>query len=120
MLTMRPCVIYGPAMLDERIQDGLTFDDVLIVPGFSECLPKDTDTSARIAPTLSLGIPILSAAMDTVTEAGTAITIAQEGGLGIIHKNWSIEDQAAEIAKVKKYESGIVANPVTVRPDQTL
>ena len=108
-------------MLGDRIRDGLTFDDILIVPAASECLPRDVDTSTcLIRDQINLAIPVLSAAMDTVTEAATAMVMAQEGGIGIIHKNWTIDEHASEVAKVKKYESGIVSEPITVRPEQTL
>ncbi len=110
-------------MLGDRIKEALTFDDVLIVPAASECLPKDVDVSTKLtahSEEIKLSIPLISAAMDTVTEAATAIVMAQEGGLGIIHKNWSINEQAQEVSKVKKYESGIVKEPITVEPEQTL
>jgi IMP dehydrogenase len=107
-------------MLGDRISDGLTFDDVLIVPGRSSVLPKDVDLTTRIAPKIPLNIPIISAAMDTVTEARAAIAMAQQGGIGIVHKNWSIEDHAREIARVKKFESGVVREPITVSPGDTL
>jgi len=107
-------------MLGDRISDGLTFDDVLIVPGPSSVLPKDVDLSTRIASKIPLKIPIISAAMDTVTEARSAIAMAQQGGIGIIHKNWSIEDHAREIGRVKKFESGVVREPITVSPSDTL
>lgn len=102
------------------MQEGLTFDDVLLVPGASELLPKDVDISTRLTPEIKLNIPLISAAMDTVTEAQTAIAMAQEGGLGIVHKNWSIEQHAAEITRVKKYEGGVVKEPITVSPKQTI
>ncbi len=98
------------------IEDALTFDDVLLVPAHSAILPKDADLKTRLTRTIQLNIPIVSAAMDTVTEAKLAIALAQEGGIGIIHKNMSIEQQAEEIRKVKKYESGVVKNPITVKP----
>jgi len=107
-------------MLGDRIQEGLTFDDVLIVPGASDVLPKDADLRTTISPSISLNIPLVSAAMDTVTEADTAIAMAQEGGIGIIHKNWPAERQAAEVVRVKKFESGIVTEPITVSPNMTL
>ncbi|HPM41810.1 MAG TPA: IMP dehydrogenase, partial [bacterium] len=107
-------------MLGDRLQEGLTFDDVLLVPGASEVLPKDVDLRTRISPDIQLGIPLVSAAMDTVTEAATAIAMAQEGGLGIVHKNWPVERHVAEIVRVKKFESGIVTEPITVSPDMTL
>lgn len=99
------------------LQDALTFDDVLLVPGYSEVLPKDVSQKTQLTQQISLNIPVLSAAMDTVTEARLAIVLAQLGGLGIIHKNMPPEAQAREVAKVKKFESGIVKNPVTVSPD---
>ncbi|MFT7673556.1 MAG: IMP dehydrogenase [Gammaproteobacteria bacterium] len=101
-------------------QEALTFDDVLLVPARSEVLPNDALLSTRLSRTISLNIPLLSAAMDTVTEASLAITMAQEGGLGIVHKNLSIEEQAAEVDKVKKYESGVIKDPITVHPDSTV
>jgi len=107
-------------MLDDRIREGLTFDDVLLIPGPTDVLPRDVDISTKLTQTIRLNIPIISAAMDTVTEARTAIAMAQEGGVGIIHKNWSAQEQAAEVARVKKYESGVVSEPVTVGPSLTL
>ena len=107
-------------MLNDRMQEGLTFDDVLLVPGASEVLPKDVDISTALTTTIRLNIPLLSAAMDTVTESATAIAMAQEGGIGIVHKNWSVELQAAEVGRVKKFESGVVSEPITVSPGQTL
>ncbi|MGY0399315.1 MAG: IMP dehydrogenase [Ostreibacterium sp.] len=102
------------------IQDALTFDDVLLVPGYSEILPKDVNLQTQLTANISLNLPILSAAMDTVTEARLAIALAQLGGLGIVHKNMPPEAQAREVIKVKKFESGIVRNPVTVSPDTTI
>jgi len=102
------------------IRESLTFDDVLLVPAYSATLPKDTDTSTLLTRDIRLNMPIISAAMDTVTESLTAIAMAQEGGIGIIHKNLSIETQAAEVLKVKKYESGMVTNPITMQPDQKI
>ena len=107
-------------MLGDRIQEGLTFDDVLIMPNASDFLPKDAEISTFLTPEIKLNIPILAAAMDTVTESATAIAMAQEGGIGIIHKNWSPEEQADEVARVKKFESGVVNEPVTVSSDRTL
>lgn len=95
-------------------QEALTFDDVLLVPGFSDVLPKDVSLKTRLTRNLSLNIPLLSAAMDTVTEARLAIAMAQEGGIGIIHKSMAMTQQAAEVRKVKKHESVIVKDPVTV------
>ncbi len=99
---------------------GLTFDDVLLLPGESSVLPSDADTTSFLTQEISLRTPILSAAMDTVTEAIMAITMAQVGGLGVIHRNFSAEEQALEISRVKKFEGGMVVHPITVHPDQTL
>ncbi|MEE8556977.1 MAG: IMP dehydrogenase [Myxococcota bacterium] len=103
-----------------RFQDGLTFDDVLLVPRSSSVHPNDVDLSTRLTPSLELAIPLVSAPMDTVTEHRTAICIAQEGGIGFIHQNLSIEDQAAEVAKVKRSESGMIVDPITLQPDQPI
>lgn len=102
----------------EKIRTGLTFDDVLLQPAKSDVLPKEVDTSTFITREIKLHIPIVSSAMDTVTESRLAITMAQEGGLGIIHKNLSVDEQAAEVDKVKKSESGMIVNPITIGPDQ--
>ncbi len=108
-------------MLDPlHIPEALTFDDVLLVPALSEVLPRQVDVSTRLTRTLRLRIPLLSAAMDTVTEARTAIGMAQEGGIGILHKNMPIEAQALEVVKVKKFESGMVVDPVTIEPEAPL
>ncbi|TDW53697.1 IMP dehydrogenase [Oceanimonas baumannii] len=101
-------------------QDALTFDDVLLVPAHSTVLPNTADLRTRLTREINLNIPIVSAAMDTVTEADLAIALAQEGGIGFIHKNMSIEAQAAQVRKVKKFESGMVSDPVTVSPDMTI
>lgn len=101
----------------EKIREGLTFDDVLLVPAESHVLPKDVDTSTKLSRNLRLKIPFVSAAMDTVTESRTAIAMAQQGGIGIIHRNLSIEAQALEVTKVKKFESGMVVDPITIDPD---
>ncbi|MGO1616981.1 MAG: IMP dehydrogenase [Oceanisphaera sp.] len=101
-------------------QDGLTFDDVLLVPAHSTVLPNTADLRTRLTKEITLNIPIVSAAMDTITEADLAIALAQEGGIGFIHKNMSIEAQAAQVRKVKKFESGVVSDPVTVRPEMTI
>jgi IMP dehydrogenase len=106
--------------LDTRIAEALAFDDVLVVPGYSQVLPNATETRTRLTRTISLNIPLLSAAMDTVTEGPMAIAMAQQGGIGVIHKNLTIEEQVAQVRAVKKFESGMVANPITIRPDQTL
>jgi len=102
------------------IREALTFDDVLLEPGFSEVLPGEVDVSSRLTRDIELRTPIVSAAMDTVTEATTAIAMARFGGIGILHKNLTPEQQAREVRKVKKAQSGMVADPVTVRPDQSL
>ena len=107
-------------MLEDRLRECLTFDDVLLAPAYSEVLPKDVDTRTRLTRQIELNIPLCSAAMDSVTEARTAITIAREGGIGILHKNLPPEVQALEVQKVKRAESGMVAAPVTVRPSQSL
>ena len=99
------------------IQDALTFDDVLLVPAHSVVLPRDADISTQLTRDIRLNIPLLSAAMDTVTDGRLAIAMAQEGGMGIIHKNMSVEQQANEVRKVKKYESGVIKDPITVSPD---
>ena len=95
----------------------LTFDDVLLVPAFSQVLPRDTSLTTRLSRRITLNLPLVSAAMDTVTEARLAIAIAQEGGIGIIHKNLTAEQQAREVARVKRYESGVLRDPITVGPD---
>lgn len=108
-------------MLDpDKIQEALTFDDVLLVPAESHVLPRDVDTSTQLTRNIRLSIPLLSAAMDTVTESRTAIAIAQQGGIGILHKNLGIEAQALEVTKVKKFESGMVVDPVTIEPEAPL
>jgi len=104
-------------MLDERIPEALTFDDVLLVPQRSEVLPSEVDVSTRLTRSIVLKVPVVSAAMDTVTEAPLAIAMAQEGGIGIIHKNMSVTAQASEVDKVKRSESGMIVDPVTVAPD---
>ena len=102
------------------LEEALTFDDVLLVPAYSEILPREVDLSTRVTRHIRLNMPLLSAAMDTVTEARLAITIAQEGGIGIIHKNMTIEAQAREVGRVKKFESGVINDPITVSPDMTI
>jgi len=103
-----------------KIRDALTFDDVLLAPAASSVLPTQVDTRTRLTNSIELGIPLLSSAMDTVTESKMAIAMAQAGGIGVIHKNLDIAAQADEVRKVKKFESGMVVNPVTIRPEQTL
>ena len=97
-------------------KEGLTFDDVLLLPAASDVLPSQVDSSTRITNRIQLNIPIVSAGMDTVTEARMAIAIAREGGIGVIHKNLSIEDQAGEVDKVKRSESGIIVDPIFLSP----
>ena len=117
----QPKIVEVPALetvIDEKlVGSGLTFDDVLLIPAESSVLPKDADTRTRLTRTIWLNIPIVSAAMDTVTEARMAIALAREGGIGIIHRNLSIEEQVAEVDKVKRSESGMIVEPVTLRPD---
>jgi IMP dehydrogenase len=102
------------------LEEALTFDDVLLVPARSEVLPREVDLSTQLTRGIRVGLPVLSAAMDTVTEARLAITMAQEGGIGIIHKNMPIESQAREVARVKKFESGVITDPITVPPETTI
>src|SRR6476469_475798 len=104
--------------LDRKFgKEGLTFDDVLLVPAESRVLPNDVSPVTRLTPRVSLNLPLISAAMDTVTEARLAIALARAGGLGIVHRNLSISDQVAEVDKVKRSESGMIVEPVTLRPD---
>ncbi len=107
-------------MSHEKLQEGLTFDDVLLVPAHSLILPRDANLATKLSRNISLNIPLLSAAMDSVTEARTAICMAREGGIGIIHKNLSIGEQACEVDKVKKSESGMIVDPITMRPNQKI
>lgn len=108
-------------MLEQEVLPvGLTFDDVLLIPAESSVLPRDIDVSTRLTQRIKLNIPLVSAAMDTVTESRTAIAMAQEGGLGIIHRNLSVWAQAAEVEKVKKFESGMITDPITVAPEQKI
>ncbi len=107
-------------MLPVEIPEGLTFDDILLLPGASDFLPKDADVSTHVTRTIRLNTPLVSAAMDTVTEARTAIALAQAGGIGVIHRNLGISAQAAEVARVKKHESGVIINPITIAPDITI
>ena len=103
-----------------EIREGLTFDDVLLEPGPSEVMPTQVDTSTRLTREIDLAIPLLSSAMDTVTESRLAIAMAQAGGMGILHRNLTIEEQADQVREVKRYESGMVINPLTINPDTTL
>src|SRR5438067_12582655 len=105
-------------MITEHISEGLTFDDVLLIPARSDVLPAETDTSTQFTRGIRLQIPLCSAAMDTVSEAALAIAIAQQGGIGVVHKNLSIERQAAEVDKVKRSESGMIVDPVTIAQDR--
>jgi IMP dehydrogenase len=107
-------------MLEDGLREALTFDDVLLVPGYSEVIPRDVDVSTRLTPAIALRMPLVSSAMDTVTEAHTAIRMAREGGIGFVHKNLTIEEQAREVTRVKKAQSGIVVDPLTVSPSRTL
>ena len=102
------------------VGEALTFDDVLLLPNYSEIMPAMADTKTRLARDISLNIPLMSAAMDTVTESRLAIVMANQGGIGVIHKNMSIAEQADEVRKVKKFESGIVKDPITCSPDTTV
>ena len=103
-----------------EIREALTFDDVLLVPGASDVLPATADTRTRVTQRINLNIPLLSSAMDTVTEGRMAIAMAQAGGMGVVHRNLNIAEQAREVRRVKRFESGIVYNPITLRPEQTL
>jgi IMP dehydrogenase len=102
------------------LEEALTFDDVLLVPAYSEILPREVDLSTRVTRKIALNVPLMSAAMDTVTEGRLAITIAQEGGIGIIHKSMTLEAQAREVGRVKKFESGVIKDPITVSPNMTI
>lgn len=110
----------SPAFSDRFFGEGLTFDDVLLMPGYSEVLPREVDIRSRLTSSITLHVPLLSAAMDTVTEASLAIALAREGGLGILHKNMSIERQAEQVRKVKRSESGMIIDPLTLRADATI
>ena len=105
-------------MKEQYIEEGLTFDDLLLVPSFSQVMPFEVEVSTLLTPAIKLNIPLISAAMDTVTESKTAICMAQEGGLGIIHRNMGIREQAQEVEQVKKSESGMIVDPITISPDQ--
>jgi len=105
---------------ESRILEALAFDDVLLMPGYSEVLPTAARTSTRLTRQISLNIPLVSSAMDTVTESGMAIAMAQHGGIGVIHKNLDVEEQAAQVRRVKKFESGMVVNPIAIHPDMSL
>ncbi len=107
-------------MIPEVIPEGLTFDDVLLQPAHSEVIPSEVDTTTRLTPKIELRIPIVSAAMDTVTESHMAIALSQQGGIGIIHRNMSIERQAEEVDRVKRSESGMIVDPVTIEPERKI
>jgi IMP dehydrogenase len=116
---MAPDIISHPDY-NARVVEALAFDDVLLVPAYSQILPTRVTTTTRLTRNIWLNIPLVSAAMDTVTEAGMAIAMAQQGGIGVIHKNFTVEEQAVQVRRVKKFESGMVVNPLTIHPDQTL
>jgi IMP dehydrogenase len=103
-----------------EIREGLAFDDVLLEPGPSEVMPTQVDTATRLTRTIRLNIPLVSAAMDTVTDSRLAIAMAQAGGLGVLHRNFTVEEQADQVREVKRYESGMVINPLTIHPDTRL
>src|SRR5689334_23893538 len=107
-------------MIPETIPEGLTFDDVLLLPARSSVVPAQTDTRTWITRKIGLNIPIVSAAMDTVTESHLAIALAQQGGMGLIHRNMSIERQAEEVDRVKRSESGMIVDPITISPDKLI
>lgn len=115
-----PYLEFAAFMSINKFPEALTFDDVLLVPAYSEILPTQVDTSTYITKNIKLGLPLMSSAMDTVTESGLAIAMAQNGGIGCIHKNLTIQQQHDEVKKVKKFESGMVINPITISPDSTL
>ena len=112
--------VFAPLPTVARVEEALAFDDVLVVPNYSQVLPTSVSTGTRLTRTISLRIPLVSSAMDTVTESAMAIAMAQLGGIGVIHKNLTIDEQAGQVRRVKKYESGMVVNPLTIYPDQTL
>src|SRR3989440_6582659 len=107
-------------MQDRIASQGITFDDVLLEPGYSEVLPRDVDVRTQLTRSIRLNIPVVSSPMDTVTESELAIALAQEGGLGVIHKNMSIPQQTREVDKVKRSENGIITDPITLPPDETV
>ena len=120
-LTFACKFLFAMSFIDERVAfEGLTFDDVLLIPAYSEVLPREVSLKSRFSRNISLNIPIVSAAMDTVTEATMAIALAREGGIGVIHKNMSIQAQAAQVRLVKRAENGMINDPVTITKDQTV
>src|SRR5438477_7892606 len=102
------------------VADAITFDDVLLIPAYSDFIPSDADTHTLLTRTIELNIPLISAPMDTVTESALAIALAQEGGIGIIHKNLSVTNQAREVEKVKRSENGVIVDPITLPPSATI
>src|SRR5439155_17481190 len=116
----KKALLSGAPMHDRIVSQGITFDDVLLEPAYSDVVPKDTDVRTQLTRSIRLNIPILSSPMDTVTESELAIALAQEGGIGIIHKNLSIERQTREVDKVKRSENGIITDPITLPPDTTV
>src|SRR6187551_1709426 len=102
------------------VHDGITFDDVLLIPARSDFIPADADTHTRLTRGIEINCPLISAPMDTVTESALAIALAQEGGIGIIHKNLSVAEQAREVEKVKRSENGVIVDPITLSPDATI
>src|ERR1035437_443107 len=110
----------GITMIQDVLSEGLTFDDVLLEPARSEVVPAEVDTRTRLTRQIALNIPVVSAAMDTVTESHLAIALAQQGGIGIVHRNMSIERQAEEVDRVKRSESGMIVDPITIGPDQPI
>ena len=109
-----------PSIAQKFEYEGLTFDDVLLIPAYSEVLPREVNISTKLSRNLQINVPLISAAMDTVTESKMAIAIAREGGIGMIHKNMSIERQAEEVRKVKRADSGMIIDPVTLHPENTV
>src|ERR1700735_2743201 len=107
-------------MISSPVPEALTFDDVLLVPAYSEVVPTQVSTQTQLTRNITLSTPLMSAAMDTVTEARLAIAMAQQGGLGVVHRNLTIEQQAGEIDKVKRSESGMIVDPVTIAPEETI
>ena len=105
---------------DNVLKEGFTFDDVLLIPAYSEVLPGEVSTNTSFSKNIQLSIPIVSAAMDTVTESSLAIALAEQGGLGVIHKNMTPELQAEHVSKVKRFESGVVNDPITINPNMTV
>ena len=114
------CIIKNTRMIPETIPEGLTFDDVLLLPALSDVVPAETDTSTWMTRNIGLNIPVVSSAMDTVTESHLAIALAQQGGIGVIHRNMPIERQAEEVDRVKRSESGMIVDPVTVDPEHKI